>query len=92
MVLVRVSVCLQVSRLMGMGPEENVADQIAGKLEDMLAVVRKVRVRGPSGKCHAAPGVHALVCSAAMQATQLYGLPLCRLNGQACSLCRVLHM
>ena len=36
-------VCVvQVSRLMGMGPEENVADQIAGKLEDMLAVVRKV--------------------------------------------------
>jgi len=33
---------LQVSRLMGMGPEENVADQIAGKLEDMLDVVRKV--------------------------------------------------
>jgi hypothetical protein len=35
---------LQVSRLMGMGADENVADQIAGKLEDMLAVVRKVRV------------------------------------------------
>lgn len=32
----------QVSRLMGMGAEENVADQIAGKLEDMLTVVRKV--------------------------------------------------
>lgn len=32
----------QVSRLMGMGADENVADQIAGKLEDMLAVVRKV--------------------------------------------------
>lgn len=35
--------CMQVSRLMGMGAEENVADQIAGKLEDMLTVVRKVR-------------------------------------------------
>lgn len=29
--------------MMGMGAEENVADQIAGKLEDMLEVVRKVR-------------------------------------------------
>lgn len=36
------AVCLQVSRLMGMGADENVADQIAGKLEDMLEVVRKV--------------------------------------------------
>lgn len=35
--------CMQVTRLMGMGAEENVADQLAGKLEDMLAVVRKVR-------------------------------------------------
>ena len=41
-------VVLQVSRLMGMGPEENVADQIVGKLEDMLEVVRKVRgLNGP---------------------------------------------
>jgi hypothetical protein len=31
-----------------MGPEENVADQIAGKLEDMLAVVRKVRTHAPT--------------------------------------------
>jgi hypothetical protein len=37
---------LQVSRLMGMGAEENVADQIAGKLEDMLTVVRKVSHTG----------------------------------------------
>jgi hypothetical protein len=32
---------------MGMGADENVADQIAGKLEDMLAVVRKVRQAVP---------------------------------------------
>lgn len=36
-------VAVQVSRLMGMGPDENVAEQIAGKLEGMLEVVRKVR-------------------------------------------------
>jgi len=29
---------------MGMGAEDNVTDQIVGKLEDMLAVVQKVRV------------------------------------------------
>jgi hypothetical protein len=38
---------VQVSRLMGMGPDEDVTGQIAAKLEDMLQVVRKVR--GPRG-------------------------------------------
>lgn len=33
---------LQVTRMMGMGAEENLADQMVGKLEGMLDVVRKV--------------------------------------------------
>jgi arsenite-transporting ATPase len=33
---------MQVTRMMGMGAEENVADQLVGKLEGMLDVVRKV--------------------------------------------------
>lgn len=33
---------------MGMGPDDNVADQIAGKLEGMLEVVRKVGHSGLS--------------------------------------------
>lgn len=32
----------QVSRMMGMGADENVADQVLGKVEQMLAVVKKV--------------------------------------------------
>jgi len=34
---------------MGMGAEDNVTDQIVGKLEDMLAVVRQVRVQSGTG-------------------------------------------
>jgi len=59
---------LQVSRLMGMGAEDNVTDQIVGKLEDMLTVVRKVRLcRGLQEPAHGKQV--AAGCSVLLQCT-----------------------
>jgi hypothetical protein len=48
---------------MGMGPDDNVADQIAGKLEGMLEVVRKVG--------HAALSRHTHSPAVALQAVMV---------------------